>query len=137
MSINIDEPTADLETAVFSANSPAAEVDLISDLRTWNELVAQAPFPHLPQTFAYGAGKQATGWNVRRAVFRLDGRIVAFATVLEKRLAGLRLLSRVNRGPIFLDPSPSPEQQRQVVPGQGQPLEPPPPAVRPRGGVDV
>ena len=114
MSINIDEPAADLEQAVFPAISTAVEVDLITDLRTWNDLVARAPFPHLPQTFAYGAGKEATGWGVRRAVFRLDGRIVAFATVLEKRLAGLRLLSRVNRGPIFLDPSPTPEQQRLV-----------------------
>jgi hypothetical protein len=114
MSINIDEPAADLEPAAFSAVSAPVEVDHVTDLGAWNDLVARAPFPHLPQTFAYGAGKAATGWAVRRAVFRRDGRAVAFATVLEKRLAGLRVLSRVNRGPVFLDPSPTPELQRLV-----------------------
>jgi hypothetical protein len=51
---------------------------------------------------------------VRRAVFRLNGRIVAFASVLERRALGVRLLARVNRGPVFLDDAPSPERQRLV-----------------------
>ncbi len=59
-------------------------------------------------------GKRATGWTVRRAVFRLDGRIVAVASVLERRVLGLRLVARVNRGPVFLEAAPSAERQRLV-----------------------
>lgn len=72
----------------------------------WDALVAQAAAPHLPQSFAYGAGKAATGWPARRIEFVRNGRTVAFATVLRVKRLGLTLLNRVNRGPIFLDQSP-------------------------------
>src|SRR5690606_14167999 len=41
--------------------------------------------------------------------FTRDGRPVAFATVLELRRLGLRLATRVNRGPLFLDAEPADE----------------------------
>src|ERR1700710_2927273 len=83
-------------------------IQLVDDAALWADLTARAPFPHLPQSFAYGAGKAGKGWTVRRAVFSEDDRPVAFATVLERRVLGLRLLSRINRGPIFLGASPAP-----------------------------
>jgi hypothetical protein len=85
-------------------------VELVDDPKLWGELIARAPFPHLPQSFAYGEGKAAKGWTVRRAVFRKGDRPIAFTTVLERRVLGLRLLTRVNRGPIFLEASPAQEQ---------------------------
>jgi hypothetical protein len=79
----------------------------VTDQHRWDALVAQAPAPHLPQSFAYGAGKAATGWPPKRIEFVRDGRTVAFATVLQIRRLRLTLLNRVNRGPIFLDAEPS------------------------------
>jgi hypothetical protein len=115
MSAEVDhEAVAAVDRAPPRDASAAVEVALVEDMGPWNELLARAPVPHLPQSFAYGEGKRATGWTVRRAVFRLQGRPVAFATVLEKRLLGLRIVARVNRGPIFLDSQPSLESQGQV-----------------------
>lgn len=94
--------------------SAAVEIALTEDAELWDELLARAPFPHLPQSYAYGEAKAATNWTVRRALFRLDGKLVAFATVLERRMFGLRLATRVNRGPVFLDAAMSAANQRLV-----------------------
>lgn len=85
----------------------AIEVRMAADKAEWDGLIAACPNPHLPQGFAYGEGKAAKGWTVRRAVFSSAGRPVAFATILELRRFGLRLVTRVNRGPLFLDADPS------------------------------
>lgn len=91
--------------------SPAAagEVTLrvVADRHRWEALTAQASQPHLPQSFAYGAGKSATGWPATRIEFVRDGQTVAFATVLQVKRLGLTLLNRVNRGPVFLDANPT------------------------------
>jgi len=79
----------------------------VADRGEWDELVARAPFPHLPQSFAYGEGKRAAGWRPRRVVFMRNDRPLAAATVLEGRPLGIRLLTRVNRGPFFFDAEPS------------------------------
>jgi len=82
----------------------------VDDQAEWDTLVAAAPEPHLPQDYAYSIGKTATGWPARRVVFVTDGRPVAFAVVLQMQRYGIRLLNRVNRGPIFLAANPSDEQ---------------------------
>lgn len=85
---------------------PAITIQLVTDGARWDSLVAACPTPHLPQSFAYGEGKAARGWTVRRAVFVDAGRPVAIATVLELRRFGLHLVNRVNRGPLFLAAEP-------------------------------
>lgn len=82
-------------------------IQLVADQARWNSLIAACPTPHLPQGFAYGEGKAASGWTVRRVLFHEAGRPVAIATVLELRRFGLHLLNRVNRGPLFLEAAPS------------------------------
>ena len=90
-----------------TTTSPDMTVTLVTDADAWAMLMERAPFPHLPQSFAYGEGKRAKGWLVQRAVFQRGERILAFATVLERRVLGLRIIARVNRGPVFLDAQPS------------------------------
>ncbi len=85
------------------------QIGFVTDATEWNRLVMSAPMAHLPQCFAYGEGKGANGWTVRRATFAIGGQTIAIATVLERRVLGLRVLSRVNRGPVFLEASPAPE----------------------------
>lgn len=92
---------------VAPASRDTVDVVLVADPAEWDALVALAPWPHLPQSYGYGEGKRATGWTVRRASFRIGGRVVAIATVLERHVAGLRLVSRVNRGPIMLEAAPA------------------------------
>lgn len=79
----------------------------VEDPAEWDALVAAAPEPHLPQSYAYSSGKAATGWPARRVVFEVDGRPIAFTVVLQMRLYGVKLINRVNRGPIFLTANPS------------------------------
>ncbi len=93
-----------------ASQSERADIRLVTEQAEWDALVAASPMPHLPQSFAYGEGKAASGWRVVRAVFSLGGRPVAFATVLQLRRFGLTLLNRVNRGPVFLESHPPREQ---------------------------
>lgn len=93
-----------------SASSTAAgrvTLRVVTDRSRWDALTALAPHPHLPQSFAYGAGKAATGWPATRLEFVREGRTIAFATLLQVKRLGLTLLNRVNRGPVFLDATPS------------------------------
>jgi CelD/BcsL family acetyltransferase involved in cellulose biosynthesis len=96
------------ETAAADTTAPVT-LRFEPDRAEWDALEARAPFPHLPQNFAYAAGRAALGWRLRRTVFEQGGRPVAYAAVLEKRLAGLRVLTRLNRGPILLEGAPSPD----------------------------
>jgi hypothetical protein len=100
--------------AVAATAAERASVAFISDSREWDNLLSRAPTLHLPQSFAYGEGKRAMGWSVRRAIFSLGPRPIAFATVLERRLFGVRIATRVNRGPVFLETAPDPETERSV-----------------------
>lgn len=79
----------------------------IHDAAAWDALLATAPHPNLPQTFAYGAAKTTHNWTVVRVCLSIAGVPVALCQVLEKRVLGIRLISRINRGPVMLDANPS------------------------------
>lgn len=96
-------------TSASEATRSLVTLRVVTDRQRWEELTVQAPQPHLPQSFAYGAGKAATGWPATRIEFVREGRTVAFATVLQVKRLGLTLLNRVNRGPVFLDATPDDE----------------------------
>src|SRR5690606_15478136 len=100
---------AALDSHVDFAAGGDITVATVADPGRWGQLMTRAPFPHLPQSWAYGEGKRAQGWGVVRATFSHAGRVVAFATVLERRVLGLRVIARVNRGPLFLEADPTPE----------------------------
>jgi hypothetical protein len=85
----------------------AITVRLVANRAEWDALMEACPAPHLPQSFAYGEAKAATGWTPRRALFLIDRKPIAMATVLEFRRFGLRLANRINRGPVFFDANPS------------------------------
>ncbi len=76
----------------------------------WSELLTRSGRSNLLQSWAYGEAKRETaGWRVRRGVAKADGRPIAIVQVLQKRI-GPVLLSRVNRGPLFLDGANANEQ---------------------------
>lgn len=107
-----DISRADITGNVTASVAKTERITLrfIDDQAEWDALVAAAPEPHLPQDYAYSIAKTATGWPARRVVFLAGERPVAFAVVLQMQRYGIKLLNRVNRGPIFLSANPSDEQ---------------------------
>jgi hypothetical protein len=86
----------------------------VTDRRYWDTLFAELRWPHLPQAWFYGEGKRAEGWSVERLVFESDGRPAALCQVLVRRVLGLPVAARINRGPLFLQDSPAPDLQLAV-----------------------
>lgn len=69
----------------------------------WNFLMAQCNKPNLMQSWCYGEAKnEVEGWKANHVVFYSDDTVIAICQILEKRIAGLFTLYRVNRGPLLL-----------------------------------
>ena len=69
----------------------------------WQQWMVQASRSNLLQMWAYGEAKaDDSGWRIKRGVFHRDKHPVAFVQLLQKRVAGVLLVSRLNRGPLFL-----------------------------------
>lgn len=82
----------------------ACTVRHAADRGEWDDFQAILPAPHLTQSWGYGEAKRAEGWDVDRLVFELDGQALALCQVLIKRVLGLPVAARINRGPQFLVP---------------------------------
>jgi hypothetical protein len=89
------------------ADTRELAVSTVESRTEWEALFARAPFPHLPQAWMFGEGKRDE-WAVDRLSIHSPRGPVALAQVLTKRIAGFPV-SRINRGPLFLDRNPSPE----------------------------
>jgi hypothetical protein len=79
----------------------------VEDKAEWEAVFGVVARPHLVQSFSYNEAKvKAESWHVKRLAFEERGAPVAIAHVLEKRILGVPVISRINRGPMFLDPAP-------------------------------
>lgn len=87
---------------IAGATNEALVMTEICDAATWDGLLARAERPQLTQGFAYGVAKAAKHWRVVRMLLSLNGVPVALCQVLEKRVLGVRLVSRINRGPLLM-----------------------------------
>jgi hypothetical protein len=77
----------------------------------WGEWLAQSGRSNLLQSWAYGAAKASTSaWRVTRGVIYRDSDPIAFVQVLQRRIAGMLVISRINRGPLYLRAAPADEQ---------------------------
>jgi hypothetical protein len=86
------------------------------DIQEWNEYFAKVRQPHLMQSYAYGEAKKlAQNWHIGRYVFERLDMPVAICQVLEKRLGGLQVGARINRGPLFLNAAPTYETKANVL----------------------
>lgn len=71
----------------------------------WHRWMVQAGRSNLLQSWGYGEAKSADGkWRARRGVFYMGSVPIAIVQVLEKRIAGLPGVLRINRGPLALRP---------------------------------
>jgi hypothetical protein len=103
MTIGVSEPGIDEAPLRVATSTDTVAIVPVLDRTSWDDLIAQSAIPHLPQSYAYGEGKRAKGWHVERVVFQRNGRSLAIATVLVRRLFGIRVLTRINRGPLLLE----------------------------------
>lgn len=77
----------------------------------WQAWLVQAGCSNLLQSWPYGETKGIEGWRVKRAVFYVNNEPIAMVQVLQKRVAKLLTVSRINRGPVFLRPLALAEQR--------------------------
>jgi hypothetical protein len=100
--------------ALLGAGDPAVTVGSVADRAGWETLFGTLPAPHFTQSWVYGEGKRAEGWDVERLGFQqTDGTPVALCQVLVKRVLGIPVAARINRGPLFTG-MPTPELQLSV-----------------------
>lgn len=78
----------------------------IEQYAQWDALFRTVARPHFTQAWCYGDGKNAVGWTVQRLLIEDKGGPLAICQVLVRKILGLPLVSRINRGPLFLDPAP-------------------------------
>lgn len=72
---------------------------VVTSQAEWNALVSDLPYAHVLQTWEWGVFKQATtGWTPERLAFERDGRTVAAAQVLTRRVGPLAI-SYASKGP--------------------------------------
>ena len=100
--------------AVTSAGAACIATQEISSRAQWDRLFAQVATPHFPQAWSYGEGKRAQGWSVERLAFESSEGTVAICQVLVRRVLGMPLVARINRGPMFLARCASDELQAAV-----------------------
>lgn len=83
----------------------------VLDQFSWHSYLKQTGRSSLLQSWAWGEAKsRVEGWNVRRALIFVDGKPLALAQVLIRRLGGILNVVRINRGPIFLRATDSSER---------------------------
>src|SRR4051812_2044197 len=67
----------------------------------WQASFQRVERPHLTQSWSYGEAKRASGWHPTRLVLADGDRPLALCQVLERRVLGMPVLHRINRGPLF------------------------------------
>lgn len=107
MAIEITGSASAVSARGASGEAAHLSVRYVTDRHEWDALLAACRVPHLPQAFAYGQAKASSGWEPHRALLSRHGEPLALVTVLELRRFGIRLLNRVNRGPLFLIAAPT------------------------------
>jgi peptidoglycan pentaglycine glycine transferase (the first glycine) len=79
------------------------QVVQVADAQSWDRALLALPNPHVLQSWAWGEFKSGHGWRATRLLFREEGRPVAAASVLRRKLpCGVPLsVSYVAKGPIL------------------------------------
>jgi hypothetical protein len=101
--------------ALARASPLAPSITRLQRREDWEHLFVQVPAPHFTQAWVYGEGKRAENWNVERLAFHDGATPVAICQVLTRSIAGVTVAARINRGPLFLDRTPSAETQLGVL----------------------
>lgn len=82
----------------------------------WSNVLATSELSNITQDWYYGDVKhQVENWNVDRVIIMKDNRAVGIVQVLKKKLFGLTVAVRINKGPIFVEDENTLDNELQVV----------------------
>jgi lipid II:glycine glycyltransferase (peptidoglycan interpeptide bridge formation enzyme) len=101
--------------ALARASPLAPSITRLQRREDWEHLFAQVPTSHFTQSWTYGEGKRVESWKVERLAFHEGATPVAICQVLTRSVAGVTVVARINRGPLFLERTPSAETQLGVL----------------------
>jgi peptidoglycan pentaglycine glycine transferase (the first glycine) len=74
----------------------------VADAKGWDRALLDLPNPHILQSWAWGEFKTRHGWGASRLLFQEEGRAVAAASVLQRRLPRLPVsILYVPKGPVL------------------------------------
>ncbi len=74
----------------------------ITEASTWDGALLDLPNPHVLQSWGWGAFKARHGWQATRLLFQREGRTVAAASVLQRKLPRLPLsILYAPKGPLL------------------------------------
>ena len=78
------------------------QVVSVEECHTWDRALLALPNPHVLQSWAWGEIKSRHGWQATRLLFQENGRPVAVASVLQRRLPRLPVsILYVPKGPVL------------------------------------
>jgi lipid II:glycine glycyltransferase (peptidoglycan interpeptide bridge formation enzyme) len=95
-------------------SAAAVTITPVTHREQWERIFGQLAAPHFTQAWCYGEGKRAQGWSVERLVLESE-EAVALCQVLVRRVMGLPVFARINRGPVFVQRTPSAGSQLAVL----------------------
>lgn len=86
------------------------------DFEEWNDIFLKFKVTNIPQEWIYGNAKTVTeGWKVKRAIIRINEIPAGTLQILERKVAGIIIAIRVNRGPLLLSEFNKPENHFEVM----------------------
>jgi len=91
-----------LSTTCHSGNKVKVQ-EFQGSATMWHKLMCETKVSNILQSWGYGECKRETnGWGIERLVIIEDARVKGYAQVLKRKI-GPFTLSRLNRGPLFLE----------------------------------
>ncbi|NPV07565.1 MAG: peptidoglycan bridge formation glycyltransferase FemA/FemB family protein [Anaerolineae bacterium] len=81
-----------------------AYLEPVLSAEEWEKEVSRLPQPHFLQSAPWARFKEAYGWKPERYRLHSGGRVLAYASVLARRLVGPLTVAYVPRGPLLVQP---------------------------------
>ncbi len=87
------------------------KVEEVKSREVWEEDLRMIKNTNLLQSWEYGQAKaDSERWNIRRLIYKVNSQSVAICQILERKLFGIVGISRISRGPLWLDGTTSAEK---------------------------
>ena len=102
---------------IISNKTEVLRIEWTNDREKYQKVYHQVVFSNIPQDWDYGAIKERTeGWIAKRAIIKNGNNMeMGIVQILIKCKWGIKLVIRVNRGPLFLEEYDIPENHMKAM----------------------
>lgn len=84
--------------------------------KQWNFILSQAKLSNITQDWKYGSAKtKCESWNLDRFIISKNGKDIGVVQVLNIKKFGISFLARVNKGPIFIEPEQTVDNELETI----------------------